>query len=417
MRPSIHNFSFLQKGGLMSKSITEETATDNAVQTDIISWSNTLLEHVISVWEHGFMGIDIGKFLIALVIFSAFMLFRGLFSKYVLDKLRAWSQKTKTKADDKIVDALIAPIKFVPVILGFFFAGQYLQLDDSLSVVFGRALQSMIAFTIFWGLYRILEPLSAMSHKLDSLLTPLMAQWLFRVIKVVLVFFAGAVILEIWGIEVGPLLAGLGLFGAAIALGAQDLFKNLIGGMTIIAEKRYEAGDWIRVEGVVEGKVEDIGFRSTKVRRFDKAPVHVPNAQLSDVAVINFSRMTSRRIYWKIGVIYSTTTEQLKIIRDEILNYIVSHEGFESPDIVPTFVRIDEFNSSSIDIMVYCFTKTTAWGEWLALKEELAFEIKDIVENKAGTSFAFPSTSVYVEQLPTDSYDVAERFVSPVKSS
>ena len=127
--------------------------------------------------------------------------------------------------------------------------------------------------------------------------------------------FGAMAILEIWGIAVGPLLAGLGLFGAAVALGAQDLFKNLIGGMTIIAEKRFQPGEWIRVDGVVEGVVEDIGFRSTKVRRFDKAPVHVPNAALSDAVVTNFSRMTHRRIKWKIGVVYNSTVEQLQIIR------------------------------------------------------------------------------------------------------
>ncbi len=368
---------------------------------------------VINVWNHGFMGVDIGRIVTALVILGGFLLFRGLFSKYVLYKFHQWSAKTTTRMDDKIVDALIPPIKFIPVILGVFFAGQYMRFEGAAYDVFIQIERSLIAFTIFWGIYRAAEPVSYSMKPLEKLLTRAMTQWIFKVLRVVIVFVGAAVILEIWGIQVGPLLAGLGLFGAAIALGAQDLFKNLIGGLTIIAEKRFHPGEWILVDGVVEGTVEEIGFRSTKVRRFDKAPVHVPNANLSDAVVTNFSRMTHRRIYWKIGVTYNTTKEQLQEIANNITDYLTSNDAFASADEVNTFVRIDSFNASSIDILVYCFTKTTVWGEWLEIKEKLALAIKDIVEG-AGSSFAFPSQSVYLETWPQDR---AEIFSPPVGES
>ena len=364
------------------------------------------------VWEHGFLGIDIGSIIIALLIFGVFMLIRGIFSRYVLSKLHTWAGRSDTKIDDKIVDALIPPIRFIPVILGFFFASQYLDLDEEMEDFILKIERSLIAFTIFWALHRAASPLSHTLIALERILTKAMMQWVFKVLKVLVIFIGAAVILEIWGIAVGPLLAGLGLFGAAIALGAQDLFKNLIGGITVIAEKRFYPGEWIAVDGVVEGTVEEIGFRSTKVRRFDKAPVHVPNAQLSDAAVTNFSRMTHRRIKWAIGVEYRTSVEQLQIIRDEILKYIQENEAFAKADDVATFVRVDSFNASSIDFLVYCFTKTTVWGEWLEIKEAFALAIKDIVENKAGTAFAFPSQSIYVENFPGDA---AEVFVPPVK--
>ena len=237
-----------------------------------------------------------------------------------------------------------------------------------------------------------------------------MMVWIFKALKVLVIFLGAAIILEIWGIAVGPLLAGLGLFGAAVALGAQDLFKNLIGGITIIAEKRFHPGEWILVEGVVEGTVEDIGFRSTKVRRFDKAPVHVPNSNLSDAVVTNFSRMTHRRIKWKIGVTYSTDVKQLQIIRDGIMNYLIQNEAFAKADEVSTFVRVDSFNASSIDFLVYCFTKTTNWGDWLEIKEAFALEIKRIVEEEAKSSFAFPSQSIYIESIPSEAPEI---FVPP----
>lgn len=380
---------------------------------DLAEKFETLWAMVVDVWQNGLYGIDIGNILTALLIFSGFMIFRGLFSKYILHHLQNFAAKTTTILDDKIVEALIPPIKFIPVILGIFFGAGYLDQGEGLDLFFENITRSLISFTIFWALFRSFGPISHMATPLKKLLTPLMVQWLFRFLRIMVVFIGAAVILEVWGIKVAPLLAGLGLFGAAVALGAQDLFKNLIGGITIIAEKRFAPGEWIKVDGVVEGTVEDIGFRSTKVRRFDKAPVHVPNAQLSDAAVTNFSRMTHRRIKWAIGVTYSSNVEQLQIIRDGVMDYITSSEDFAQPDEVSTFVRVDSFNASSIDFLVYCFTKTTNWGEWLEIKERFALAIKEIVEERAGSSFAFPSQSLYIESLPGDQPEV---FVPPTKS-
>jgi len=365
---------------------------------------------LVDVWRYGLMGIDIGRILTALLIFSIFLLIRGLFSKYVLARLQKISSRTDTMMDDKLIEAIIPPLHFVPVIVGLFVSTQYLGLDEPLAGLLGKVIRSLIVFTIFWALYRALEPLSHLLRGLEKILTKMMVQWVFKVLRVVVIFVGGAVVLEIWGIRIGPLLAGLGLFGAAVALGAQDLFKNLIAGVTVISEKRFQPGEWIKVEGVVEGTVEDIGFRSTKIRRFDKAPVHVPNSSLADAVVTNFSRMTHRRIYWKLGVEYKTTVEQLKIIRDEIESYVKENKDFESSENVSTFVRVDSFGPSSIDFLVYCFTKTTIWGEWLEVKEQLALAIKDIVEKKAKAGFAFPSQSLYVEKFVGE---LPEVFIPP----
>jgi|TARA_R110002126_G_scaffold13118_1_gene55976 MscS family membrane protein len=367
--------------------------------------------HTKTVWHDGLFGVDIGRMVIALAILFGFMLLRGLFSRYVLMRLHKLSDKTKNLYDDKIIDALIPPIRFVPLLIGIFVAGHYAGLDEKFPDIFSRVTRSLIAFTIFWGLYRVISPLSHAFKRLEQVLTPTMVQWLFKFLAVMVIFLGSAIILEIWGIKVGPLLAGLGILGAAIAFGAQDLFKNLLGGITILAEQKFHPGDWIKVDGVVEGTVDAIGFRSTQVRRFDKAPVQVPNSTLSDAAITNFSRMTNRRIYWKVGVIYGTSVDQLKIIRDGISDYLQNSDDIEQPPKVAQFVRVDAFNDSSIDFMIYTFTKTTDWGEWLKVKEALAFFIKELVEEKAGSGFAFPSTSIYVESMPDT--DAPETFVPP----
>lgn len=364
---------------------------------------------VVDVWKEGLWGVDLGRFILAALIMLGFLMVRRLFAKVVISRLAALTKRTKTPLDDEVLEVLDKPVAFIPVVIGLFIAAEYLSLSGIIETITNNLIRSLIVFVIFWCLVKLVKPFSSLLRRLESYLTVAMVEWLIKAISFVFIFIGAATILEIWGVKIGPIIAGLGLFGVAVALGAQDLFKNLISGMLIIAERRFNLNDWIRVEGVVEGTVEWIGFRSTLVRRFDKAPVFVPNSKLSDNSVINFSKMTFRRIYWIIGVEYRTTIEQLRQIRDNIEAYILNSEDFVRPTQESTFVRIDRFSDSSIDIMVYCFTKTTVWGEWLKIKEDLACKIKEIVEG-TGTGFAFPSQSLYIENIPSER---AEIFVPP----
>ncbi|WP_417458782.1 mechanosensitive ion channel family protein [Kordiimonas sp.] len=356
---------------------------------------------VKDVWKNGLFGIDIGQIIVAVGIFILFLVLRNLLTRFMLNRLVAWANRTNTSVDDSIVAAVEGPVRFIPIVLGIFFATAYLELDPESAALASKLNRSLIAFVIFWALYRASGPVGDLLQRADRFLTEAMILWLSKAIRIAFALIGAAAILEIWGIEVGPLIAGLGLFGVAVALGAQDLFKNLISGLFVIGERRFHPGDWILVDGVVEGTVEQIGFRTTTVRRFDKAPVFVPNTKLSDHAVTNFSRMTFRRIKWVIGLEYRSTSSQLQEVRDGIEKYLLENKDFVQPEETATFVRIDSFSGSSIDILLYCFTRTTNWLEWLEIKEKLLIEIKRIVEN-AGTGFAFPSRSLYLEALPGD---------------
>ena len=139
-----------------------------------------------------------------------------------------------------------------------------------------------------------------------------------------------AAVLELWGINIGPIIAGLGLFGVAVALGAQDLFKNLISGILVLVEKRFKIGDWIAVDNIIEGVVEKIGFRSTTIRKFDKSLAIIPNFQFAENAVVNVSETSNWLISWIITLQYDTNVDQLKKIRDEIENHINSSEDYNT---------------------------------------------------------------------------------------
>ncbi|MEL0143593.1 MAG: mechanosensitive ion channel family protein [Alphaproteobacteria bacterium] len=364
------------------------------------------------VLDNTAFGTSFGRILLAVFVFALLLIARGLFARFVIGWLKRVARRTDSKLDDSMIQAIDHPMRFVPALIGFFLVLQILQLQGTFETIGLRLIRSLIVFTMFWGAIALVEPVSMFLSKLREILSATMVDWTIKSVKILLGVIGAAAILQLWGIEIGPLIAGLGLFGLAAALAAQDLFKNLLSGVLILAEKRFEPGEWIKVDSVVEGTVQSIGFRSTMVQQFDKAIVQVPNAKLADTAVINFTRMSHRRIYWKIGVLYNTTASQLREVRDGIERYILETEDFASPDDVATFVRIDSFNDSSIDIMVYCFTRTTVWGEWLEVKEALAYRIKEIVEG-AGTGFAFPSRSVYVEAYPGDE---PEAFTPPHSS-
>ena len=176
----------------------------------------------------------------------------------------------------------------------------------------------------------------------------------------------------------------------------------------ILLERRFSIGDVIRVSGEAEGIVEKIGFRSTLIRQFDSNLVMVPNFKFSEQSVTNYTRRKNRRIRWLIGLEYRTNLQQIKKIRDNIDKYITSDSDFlndNSDYFKSCFVRIDSFSDSSIDMLVQCFTKHSDWDKYILVKEKLAIKIKEIVENE-NAGFAFPSQSIYVENLPVGKPEV-----------
>ena len=352
-------------------------------------------ELFLSVWETGILGINFLQILIGLGIFFLFLIFRGLISKLIIKKLEIISKRTTNKLDDAFVKAMEGPARFLPIVLGFFFASYYINFSEDSRLFIENINRTLITILLFWIIHQIIEPISYVLSGLDKILTRELIGWIIKSLKILIFILGAAAVLELWGIKIGPIIAGLGLFGVAVALGAQDLFKNLISGILVLVEKRFKMGDWIHVEGIIEGIVERIGFRSTVIRKFDKSLAIIPNFQFAENAVINVSQTTNWLISWIITLQYDTTVDQLKTIRNQIEEYINSNEDFDTS--IGVAVRVDKFSDSSIDMYVRCFSKTDSWNEWLSVKENLALEIKQIVE-KNGASFAFPSQSIYVEK-------------------
>ena len=356
---------------------------------------NNFKDLFLSVWDKGIMGVDFVQIIIGIIIFFVFLVFRGLISKLIIKKLEIISKRTTNKLDDTFVKSMVGPARFLPIVLGVFFASYYMSFSDETRNFVDNINRTLITILIFWIIHQIIEPVSYILSGLDKILTRELIGWIIKSLKILIFILGAAAVLELWGIKIGPIIAGLGLFGVAVALGAQDLFKNLISGILVLVEKRFKMGDWIRVDGIIEGVVERIGFRSTVVRKFDKSLAIIPNFQFAENAVINVSQTTNWLISWIITLQYDTTIDQLKTIRNQIEDHINESDDFNQS--IGVAVRVDKFSDSSIDMYVRCFSKTDSWNEWLSVKERLALGIKEIVE-KNGASFAFPSQSIYVEK-------------------
>ncbi|MEQ9507178.1 MAG: mechanosensitive ion channel family protein [Hyphomonas sp.] len=361
-------------------------------------WAKDAYTYLASIWSEGAYGFTYGQIIVAVGIIMIALIVRNLLAR----RLVGWTMRlvsgTKSGVDDALMKSIATPLRIIPVIIGFYFALQVINISGDAEVFANRILKSAFTLAMFWSLSRAVHAFEYTFVRLRAALSPAAVDWMVKALQFILIVLGIGAVADQWGIAVAPLLAGLGVFGIAIGLGAQDLFKNLISGLLVISEKRFVPGEWIKVDGVVEGTVEKINFRSTLIRRFDKSPVYVPNSALSDAAVTNFSRMTHRRIKWAVGVEYSTTVDQLKTIRDEIEAWLLADPRFAKPPEAALFVRVDQFNASSIDYLIYTFTNTTDWGEWLEIKEEFAHEVMNIIE-RAGTGFAFPSQTVYLQQL------------------
>lgn len=358
---------------------------------------NSLFLQFKKVISDGVFGVSLTDFAIILLTIFFSLLVRGLFAKFVVSRVRSVVKKTANHIDDELFDALLPPFKLLPVVIAFLAITLYFDFQSTLGLYLQKINQTLSTIFIFWLIHQSLIPLSKFFHKLDKLLSKALVLWLLRSTKYLIIFLGIVAVLDVWGIKVGPVIAGLGLFGVAVALGAQDLFKNLISGIMILLEKRFQIGDVISVPGHTEGTVEHIGFRSVLIRKFDSTPITLPNYIFAEAPILNYSNRTNRRINWIIGLEYNSSIDQIKNFTEFVQNHLNSSDEFTVNDNFKSYVHIDKFNDSSIDILIYCFTSTNDWKTFLEIKENLAVVIKSKVE-ELGLGFAYPTQSIYIEK-------------------
>jgi MscS family membrane protein len=354
---------------------------------------NDYLKEIIHILNYRFLSLPLYKIFLAFFFLGFFLVIRKIFTIYILKTLSFMARKTKTDFDDKFIHAVKEPMKFLFVIAGIYSFLYFLEVDNSVII---HILKGLLIFDVFWAIYNVIHEFEENVYDVLGKFgkaSKELAAFIVKIVKILIISIGIIALLQDWGINVTGFIASLGLGGLAFALAAKDTAANIFGGIAILTDKIFKVGEWVKI-GDIEGIVEDIGMRTTKIRAFDKRLIIMPNATIANSAVENFSRRDKRRIMMRIGLVYSTPVETLKKIVEDIREMLLSHPKVAKDESL--LIYFDQFEDSSLSIFCYFFTTTAVWKEYLEIREDINMKIIDIVE-KHGSSFAFPSNSIYFE--------------------
>lgn len=332
---------------------------------------------------------------IGLAVFFILFILRNKISKAILSTISKiiFKRDKKELKRSLFINSLLKPLAYFISLSALFIA---LKLNIN-SLVIIKTFKILAILIVCWGIVNYLsENLILFIHFNDDSndgmnLTAI--RFISNILKIVIIAVAIVMIISDLGYNINGLLTGLGVGGLAISLAAQDAVSNLISGFIIIIEKPFVVGDMIQTS-FIQGTVEDITMRSTKIRTLDDSLVTTPNSSLTKESIINISKMNKRRILFDIGLEYSTSNDLIKKCENDIRDYLTSNDDILNEPIRVSFSKLDD---SSLNLEIMCYTKTSNLDEFTQVLSRVNYEVKKIIEdNKA--SFAFPSTSVYIEK-------------------
>jgi MscS family membrane protein len=352
---------------------------------------------MVEIVQKLFLGIPIYRYgLFIVIIFSAFLI-NKIFNNVIIRLLKKWATKTRFEYDDLFIEAIYPPLSALILLTGFIFAFFSLNIPAEVIDISGFLSKTYpVAFSVIavWIVYRLSDLLSfilrnffaAGNQEIAIQFSDLFKQSL----RILVVVIGGIMIVQNLGYSVSSLLTGLGIGGLAVALAAQDTLSNFFGTVVMLTDRPFQVGDWVQF-GDVDGKVETIGFRSTRIRTWSQSLMIIPNKLLTSDIIQNWSAMPKRRVKMTIGITYDSPREKIQLLLERIRTLLK-----EDPDIdqESLLVNFTEFGASSLDILIYYFTRSTKYAEHLTIRERINFKIMQQVE-ELGLSFAFPSQTVY----------------------
>jgi len=317
----------------------------------------------------------------------------------VLKHLSRKLEKTANPWDDALLAAIRRPLTFLIWVLGLSYAAELTarQTEATVFELIEPAREVAVIVILAWFLVRfirqgeanIVAQREARGEPVDRTTLDAIA----KLLRLSVMITAALVILQTLGFSISGVLAFGGVGGIAVGFAARDLLANFFGGLIIYLDRPFSVGDWIRSpDREIEGTVEQIGWRQTRIRTFDKRPLYIPNSIFATIAVENPSRMTNRRIYETIGIRYDDIARMADIVR-EVEAMLRGHPDIDTSQTL--MVHFDSFAPSSVDFFVYTFTKTTSWTEYHAIKQDVLLKIADIIA-KHGAEIAFPTSTVHV---------------------
>ena len=332
----------------------------------------------------------------AVLVFAVFKIVANVISSkasFITQKILKIKNENIEKA---VVAAISKPINYFITATGIVTAIMLIPFSVETNAVVTAFTTKVyrLAVIVILGMIAVntVENIQHFSKKFSESENKTIIQFFIKIAKVIIIFLVVAILLKEVGFDVTGLITSLGLGGVVLALAAQDTASNLFSGIVILFDKPFAVGDWISVAGM-EGIVEEMSFRSCRIRTFDNALISVPNSKLGGDSVTNWTKMNVRKTRITIGLVYSTKKETLQKVCDEIKANLMKYDSIKKDNIMVWF---DNFNASSLDVVVQYHTYLTGAADFFALKEEIQYMIMDVVESNA-TDFAFNTQTIIVE--------------------
>ena len=373
------------------------------------------MEILETIKNYSFFGISLTQILIFIGIIFLIMFMDKILSLVVFKFLRKKAEQTGTSFDDEIIEAVEKPVIWLFYVVSIYFALLVLGIQDSsipLKSMAKGTTETLAAIFITILSFRVVDVFDVFlaehlnkekEKKRKDLLIFYFFPLLKRALKVAIAFISIILVIQNWGYSVTSLVTGFGITGLAVGFAAKESIANVFGSLFVVADHVYKPGDWIIVDKTIsgnnaEGIVEDISLRSTKIRAFDNTLVIVPNNEMANATIKNVSAHKKRRMYEFIDVTYDTPAEKVELAVEICRKIVREHPEMEEYQ----QIHFNQFGAHSLKIMLYVFTKTTDWGEYLRIRQEIFLSIYREF-NRHGIEFAFPTQTLYLNQAEVPS--------------
>ncbi len=352
------------------------------------------MEAIKNLLNYTFFGNTLLQYLLVFLVVILSMGINRLLGYFIKNRLKKWAKKTKFILDDLLIEAINKPLSFLIFVIAFYMIITILYMPEALRNIAFNALQVLVAINIAYFIIKLTDvfvdyltlKVKLTKSKFDDQLLPIIK----KSIKFFIIILAGVVIIDNLNYDVKSILAGLGIGGLAFALAGKDIIANFFGSITIFADRPFQVGDRVIVEGF-DGPVESIGLRSTRIRTLDGTLVTVPNSKMANTSINNIQKRPYIRCLTSIGVTYDTGFEKMKKALEILRNIMKKSSGLEN-----YWIYFNEFGSHSLDILVIYWCKHTKYQMFLEVQEKINLEIlKRFDEEKI--EFAFPTQTVYLK--------------------
>jgi len=328
-----------------------------------------------------------------LVVFASLLL--DFVQRIILKRLYLKAKQSERMWDDAIIDALKKPVSLIIWAVGIFFAIEIIH-DATGAVIFEAAKplrDTTVIGAIAWFLVRLIQQGERKFIEGEKEVDATTVDAIAKLLKVSVVITSILVVLQTLGFSISGVLAFGGIGGVAVGFAAKDLLANFFGGLTIYLDRPFAVGDWVRSpDRDIEGVVENIGWRLTCIRTFDKRPLYVPNSTFTTIAVENPSRMLNRRINETIGIRYDDAGKMGTIV-SKVKDMLANHPEIDTEKTL--IVNFTSFAPSSLDFFIYTFTKTTKWANFHEVKQDVLLKIINIIDEE-GAQIAFPTSTIHL---------------------